>query len=174
MKNTEEWRPIVGYEGYYEVSCTGEVISLDREIMRSNGRKQKINGKMMEGYINQDGYLRMTLSAGGNVKQVFAHRLVAETFIPNPEDHSEINHIDEDKLNNSVENLEWCDHAHNMDHSMSKTWKMRDPEGQVVMIRNLTKFSKDNGLDYSSMCKVGRGVLHSYLGWHKAPTEEEY
>ena len=104
--DNEIWKDIVGYEGHYEVSNFGR--------LRSN--KPKFYGIMNPSYTNK-GYVRYGLSL--NNKQIIftIHRLVAIHFIPNPENKPEVNHIDGDKQNNNVSNLEWCTHQENMGHA---------------------------------------------------------
>lgn len=94
------WKQVVGYEGLYEVSDTGEVKSLRKNII-------------LKPQSNRDGYLLVMLSKNGISKGYSVHRLVAKAFIDNPQNKPEINHIDEDKTNNHVSNLEWCTHLDN-------------------------------------------------------------
>ena len=107
---TEEiWKPVVGYEGLYEVSNLGRVRSLDRYDSRNHFRKGRI---MKQSYCSK-GYLTIDLCLNRKNKKCLVHRLIAQAFIPNPDNLPEINHKDEDKTNNSVENLEWCDRSYN-------------------------------------------------------------
>ena len=99
----EEWRAVPGYEGLYEVSNTGMVRSL-----RHN--------KIMSPNTNRYGYKYINLCKDGIIKTKTIHRLVAQVFIPNPDNLPEVNHKDEDKTNNSVDNLEWCVHIYNMNY----------------------------------------------------------
>ena len=115
-----EWRPIEGYEGLYEVSNTGQVRSFDRYVKYSNGRIHLHKGKVLSPSIRYDGYLVVLLSYNGKHKMFSVHRLVAEAFIPNPDNLPQVNHKDEDKTNNSVENLEWCDNKYNMNYGTRK------------------------------------------------------
>lgn len=103
----EEWRPVVGYEGLYEVSNLGRVKSLKRARVH-----------IMTGTVNRDGYRLVLLSDGHKTLGKSVHRLVAQAFIPNPHNYTVVNHIDGDKLNNNVKNLEWCTHSENTLHSM--------------------------------------------------------
>ena len=96
----EEWRAVPGYEGLYEVSNKGNVKSL-------------IKNKIIKCFINRCGYRLVGLSKNGIRKKITIHRLVAQVFIPNPDNLPEVNHLDEDKSNNSVDNLEWCDRKYN-------------------------------------------------------------
>lgn len=104
----EIWKDVVGYEGYYEVSNLGNV--------RSVTRVKK--GKQLKPIERRHGYLAVQLHGkGGNergFKAFSIHRLVAEAFISNPNNYPEVNHIDEDKSNNRVDNLEWVTHKQNM------------------------------------------------------------
>ena len=95
----EEWKNIIGYEGLYEVSNKGNV----RNVRRN---------KLLRLQKNQ-GYIRVALSKNGIKTWLRVHRLVAQAFIENPDNLPEINHLDEDKANNSVDNLEWCDRSYN-------------------------------------------------------------
>ena len=108
----EIWEPVVGYEKSYLVSNTGLVKSIDRIIER-NGIRQHKKGKMLSIRNNKFGYKRVKLSAFGKDRLFMVHRLVAEAFIPNPDNLPFINHKDEDKSNNNFENLEWCTRLYN-------------------------------------------------------------
>ena len=117
----EEWRPVKGWEGLYEVSNLGRVRSLDRYVVHKTIVKKNYT-KLMKGRIlsqtinSQNKYLTVGLHDGGSYRCVRVHRLVAEAFIPNPDNLPEVNHKDEDKSNNKVDNLEWCDRAYNMNY----------------------------------------------------------
>ena len=116
--NEEIWRPIVGYEGLYEVSSYGRVRSLDRYVKGKSYRLHK--GKVLSPGKNSRGYLSIVLSYNGKHKVITVHRLVAEAFLPNPDNLPEINHKDEDKTNNRVDNLEFCDHKYNVNYGTRK------------------------------------------------------
>ena len=113
---SEEWRPVVGYEGLYEVSSYGRVRSLDRYDERNCFRE----GRILKLYTSRVGYLRVQLSLNSKKKMYLVHRLVAEAFIPNPDNLPEVNHLDEDKTNNRVENLEFCDRKYNINFGTRK------------------------------------------------------
>lgn len=102
----EVWRTVAGYDGRYEVSNLGNVRS------HYNGRTKMLKPMISAGKYN--GYAMVTLYAAPNIgRKVKVHRLVAEAFIPNPDNLPIINHKDEDRTNNSVDNLEWCTKAYN-------------------------------------------------------------
>lgn len=114
---TEEiWRPIVGYEGLYEVSSYGRVRSLDRYVKYSNGPIHLHKGMILNPEKDKDGYLQVILYNNGKIHQIKIHRLVAQAFIPNPQDLPQVNHKDEVKTNNSVDNLEWCNAKYNANY----------------------------------------------------------
>lgn len=98
----EIWKDIQGYEGLYQVSNLGNI-------------KSFYTGKILKGG-NYKGYLRLNLYKNGVKSMVSIHRLVAQTFIPNPENKPEVNHIDEDTTNNMVSNLEWMTSKENCNH----------------------------------------------------------
>ena len=109
MKKLEEWNDIKNYEGIYKVSNKGNVKSIPRIDANGVWREEKI----LKPILAKSGYLVVGLSKNGKEKQYRIHRLVAEAFIPNPNSFSCINHKDEDRTNNCVENLEWCTIGYN-------------------------------------------------------------
>ena len=102
--SVEVWKPVVGYEGLYEVSDQGRV----------KGPKGFVKPK-----IGRNGYARTELWRKGDRHRPSIHRLVAQTFIPNPHGKPQVNHLDGDKLNNSVSNLEWCTARENALHAVA-------------------------------------------------------
>lgn len=112
----EEWRKIVGYEGLYEVSSLGRVRSLDRYVKTCYGSYRLHKGKILSPGIRPDGYLVVSLQ----YRMFRVHRLVAQAFIPNPDNLPQVNHLDEDKSNNRVENLEWCDAKYNNNYGTAR------------------------------------------------------
>ena len=105
----EIWKDIPGYEGLYEVSNKGRVRSF-------HYGKERI----MKLISNSVGYYKISLFKGGLYKRMYVHRLVAQAFIPNPDELKEVNHKDENPGNNSVDNLEWCDHKYNMKYGTAR------------------------------------------------------
>ena len=109
-------KPVVGYGGYYEVDQFGRVFSVERVIsVNDNGRKyeKRVSGRQMKQCLKNNGYKSVSLTKDGVTKAFYVHRLVAEAFIPNPDNLPMVNHKDEDKTNNFLENLEWCTAQYN-------------------------------------------------------------
>ena len=109
----EEWKDIPTLEGRYQASSKGRIRSLD---MITNNGTQLRKGKIRK--LNKDkyGYFHVSIIQDGKTKFPFVHRLVAMTFIPNPNNYPQINHKDECKENNCIENLEWCDANYNTNY----------------------------------------------------------
>lgn len=132
----EEWRPVEGYEGLYEVSNLGRVKSLER--IDSGGVRR--GGHFMSFTSDKGGYLRCKLTKNGNYKLMLVHRLVAKAFIPNPNNYPCINHKDEDPTNNCVENLEWCTYSYNINYGNRKA-KVKEKELNGPLSKSVAKYS---------------------------------
>lgn len=131
LRQTEQLNraAIKGFEGLYEVDTSGRVFSIVADAHR---RKRELKQ-----YSNEAGYMKVNLyDLEGQCKKKYIHRLVAEAFIPNPQGLKEVNHIDCNKLNNSVENLEWCDRLYNLEHSYKNGLKRR---GELHGMHKLTE-----------------------------------
>ena len=114
------WKDIAGYEGHYQVSDQGEVRSIKKQPVVLKCDRQR------------NGYMRVYLWLGNRKRNRLVHRLVAEAFIPNPLHLSDINHLDEDKENNSISNLAWCTHLQNMNYGQVKTKISKAAQGRIV------------------------------------------
>ncbi len=136
------WKSVVGYEGLYEVSGEGQI--------RSHYR----GGTVLKGVPNHRGYLRVTLMRDGKKHNASVHRLVAEAFISNPGRLPEVNHMDFDKTNNAVTNLEWVTQAENRAHAYCKVRR-----GEAHHNAKLTK------PDVTAMKQMRReGATHRAIG----------
>lgn len=170
----EEWRDIEGYEGLYQVSNEGRVRTLDRTIEFVDGRIYKFKSKILSLTPDKDGYLAVGFSIKGKTITKKVHRLVAQAFIPNPNNYPIINHKDECKTNNFVENLEWCDCKYNLnygtnperisqrvrnnEYSSKKIVQIGD-DGEIIKIYpSLREVERELGLFHSgvSACALGK------------------
>ena len=109
----ESWKPVVGYEGLYEVSDLGRVRSLDRVVKGKRNSKWERKGRILQQANRGNGYYAVGLYKSGTQKMYHVHRLVAVAFIPNPFNKPCVNHLDENKQNNAISNLEWATHKEN-------------------------------------------------------------
>lgn len=134
----EIWKDIPGYEGYYQISNTGRVKSLSRKINYNHPKfsKRSMEEKILSPKIT-NGYLGINLYINKKRRSFLIHRLVAEAFIPNPLNLPQVNHKDENKFNNSVNNLEWCTLEYNL---LYGTGAKRSLESRT---RPVLKFSLD-------------------------------
>lgn len=161
----EVWKPINGYEEFYEVSNAGRIRSKDRKMVLSDGKRNWEyikKGRILKPVTRQHGYLGVMLyGKGGHKTRGFktfsVHRLVAEAFIPNPNGLPEVNHIDEDKTNNRVGNLQWVSHIDNTNYG---TAIKRRTEKAIngIQSRSIEQYTKDGTLvaEYPSIAEAER------------------
>lgn len=131
IEEKELWLPVLGYEGFYEVSSLGNV----RSLARINGRK-KTYGQILSKIKHCVGlpYEEVTLKVAGRKRMTKkVHRLVAESFLKNPNNLPAVNHIDFNPLNNKVDNLEWCDATHNIRHSLHRRRDEKGKHGKKIV-----------------------------------------
>lgn len=135
-----EWFDIPGFEGRYKINKCGEILSLEHSLW--NGRcYRKIPEKVLTWrYCCGYAYARLFYTTR-HFRQAYIHRLVAETFIPNPENKPTVNHKDGNKLNNNVDNLEWATHSENMQHAF-KTGLNHSTKGHKVSEETKRKISE--------------------------------
>jgi hypothetical protein len=125
-------------------------------FVTEDGRVFK-NGKELRGSVDsRKGGIRIRLDVRYGRKRVYIHRMVAETYLPNPNNLPQVNHKDEDRNNNSLGNLEWCDAQYNSEYSNSKWWKLKTPTGEIIEIFNLNKFCKENGVSQRNLATTGK------------------
>ena len=125
----EIWKDIKGYECLYQISSEGRVRSLDRTIIRSNGKSQTFKGRVMKLQEDNGGYVCVLLSNTTKEKKrkmYHIHRLVAEAFIPNNDNKPCIDHINTIRTDNRVENLRWCTHKENNNNPLTKEKKPKE------------------------------------------------
>lgn len=114
----ETWKPITGYEGYYEVSDNGNVRSVDRYITDSKGRTYLRKSIIKKQTLDKDGYPTVKLSKNGNDERIPVHKLVALEFVSGYMPCLEVDHIDFNRKNNKSDNLKWSTHKDNVEHTV--------------------------------------------------------
>lgn len=169
----EIWKPIKEYEGLYEVSNCGHVKSLSRYV-NNNGTKVIHKGRILKP-SNRHGYLCVVLRKNNKSKSFSVHRLVAQAFIPNPNQYQVINHKDENKQNNKVLNLEWCTQKfncnyghHNVKISQSikgKPIAQYDLNGKLLKVWSHIGDIERKGFDSSCISKCCRHVRKTHKGY---------
>lgn len=168
----EIWRPVKNYEGWYEVSSYGRVRSLDRVVVYSDGRKCLWKGKILKIRKDNVGYLYCILYKNTRHKTSKVHRLVAQAFIPNPDNLPVINHKDEVKTNNRVENLEWCTQSYNINYG-TRNEKVSKPvlqidknTGQVISeYQSLREAGRQLNIGNGSISRCCNGKQKTYKGY---------
>lgn len=174
----EEWKDIYfiengiewDYRGLYQVSSEGKVKSL------GNGNNTNAKEKILKPQKNYKGYLRVQLYKDGKVKMLYVHRLVAHMFIENydHENKTQVNHIDENKENNSVENLEWCTPKQNSNHGTRSTRVAKAQSKKVigysttttkVIILQSINQAKKFGFNTGHICDCCNGKRKSHKGY---------
>ena len=166
--NKEIWKDIEGYEGY-QVSNLGRVKSPDIYIMVNNKYKLYKNGNILTPYKHKKtGYMSITI---GKHSTIMVHRLVAKAFISNFNNYPCINHKDENKQNNHVDNLEWCTHKYNNNYG-NNTKKLCKPVLQYDLNGNFIKeyyganeASRQTGINCTNICKCCRGERKKTKGF---------
>lgn len=134
----EIWKDVEGYEGLYQVSNMGRVKSLGNEL--SNNSKEKI----LKSYKNgKSGYLLISLCKEGKIKKYLLHRLVAQAFLPNPNNLPEVNHKDENHQNNCVENLEYCNAKYNANYGSRNKKISKALKNRKDLSKPILQFTKD-------------------------------
>lgn len=128
----EAWKDIAGYEGLYQVSNLGRVRSLDRYVPHKLFGKKFCKGCMMSTHINNAGYITVNLCKRNKYTSYDIHRLVASAFLENSERLPEVNHVDENKRNNRIDNLEWVTKQQNEWHG-TKRIRQAEKIKKVVM-----------------------------------------
>lgn len=184
----EIWKDIIGYEGYYQISDHGRVKSVERMIdhNKSTGVKRKICGRILTLHPKPKGYLIFIASKNGITKTCNVHRVVAELFVPNPDNLPEVNHIDENKKNNHFKNLQWVTHIENIRYGTGirrstqyKTGRINPvvrgenhpnsklKSAQVICIyrdnRSYSKIAKEYNVDISTVYAIKRHKTWNHL-----------
>lgn len=176
MENRIEiWKPVVGYEGLYEVSSYGRVRSLDRMDERDMYRK----GRILKSALNKNGYPSVSLWRDNHGKTHRVHRLVAEAFIPNPNNKPEIDHINTIKTDNTVflnedgsinyekTNLRWVTRSENNNNPLTLLKRGESKKGKKYHIRPVLQYDKDGNFirEWDTITEAERTLNIAHKIW---------
>ena len=171
------WKDIEGYEGWYKISNYGEIISLDRFVNNRWGGKILIKGKIIKPIKKDDGHLQVVLNKNGIKKRLHMHQLVAQAFIPNPNNYEVVHHIDHNPENNRIDNLVWMSREeHTKLHSKLRVENVKKVLSKTVYQYTLNKdliavfqsgrqAARDNGFDNTGITKCANGEYKQYNGY---------
>lgn len=150
----EIWKDIKDYEGLYQVSNLGRIKSLERKVKNTKSSYRIIKEKILSCGKSSNGYCYIILCKKQNRKPFRIHRLVAEAFIPNPNNYLEVNHKDENKLNNKADNLEWCNHKYNINYGNLIKKNAKKHKKKVMQYTKNNVFIKE----YSSLKEASNKI----------------
>lgn len=156
------WKAIAGYENVYEINTLGEVRRID-------------SGNILKGYVNPDGYRRVGLTVNGHTKVFLMHRLIAIAFIPNPNNYPCVNHKDENKSNNSLYNLEWCDYRYDLNYGTRNNRASKSKKRPILQYsktgefirewKSVTDLKNETGMDITHVSSCCRGKRKTANGF---------
>lgn len=158
----EEWRPVKGYEGLYEVSNMGRVKSLHRSQII-----------ILKQHVDHSGYMHVCLNKDGTPNTKRVHRLVAIAFIQNPNNYEIVNHKDGNKKNNTVDNLEWCTQSYNIKHAYHNSLMNRNKQKKIVILYkrygkydSITEASEALGVTSGALSNAihRNSSIHGFIG----------
>lgn len=176
----EIWKDVIGYEGLYQVSNLGKI----KRVMFTNGKYSFKKERLLNKFLI-NGYEKVELNKNGIGKPKFIHRLVAEAFIPNPENKLQVNHIDGNKQNNCISNLEWATPSENTKHAymtglakspnINKYGNLNHSSKEVIQydLKNIKiktygstkEVMRVTGYDSSCIARCCRGKLKTAYGY---------
>lgn len=181
MIELEIWKDIYGCDGFFQVSNLGNVRVLEHVHHCRRNRSFLIRGRTLPKVKMNTGYLGAHIRRNNRPKLVNIHRLVAQAFIPNPQNKPTVNHIDFDRKNNRVDNLEWCTHAENNSHSRNsgrprkvpkvttalyKPVLQLDLEGRVIKrYASIKQADRETGIPSTIIVRCAKGKLKATKGF---------
>lgn len=178
----EFWRDVRDYEGMYQVSNLARVKSVERTIIRGDGKPLYVKEKILRQTPNKGGYLQVNLYKNGAQENKKVHQLVAEAFIENPHCYDTVHHINHDKSDNRIENLQWISkHEHQAMHNVERCSKTVYQYTRDKLLVNVWKSTIEiervlgyNNRAISNCCNGGYPDKSRPSGWHKMETYKGY
>ena len=153
-KEDEIWAPIKDFESY-EISNTGRVRSIDRSITDINGVVKNYKSRELHPSVNSSNYKKVCLKKNGKLYNRYIHRLLAETFIPNPNNYTQINHKDGNKYNNNLSNLEWVTVSENSIHAVNMGFKGASYYNRYKVANRARRFSFSDIITIGKLYEMG-------------------
>lgn len=174
MTNTNEqevWKICPEYP-WIEASNLGRVRTRDRYVSNGKNSKRLVKGHVLKQWLSNSGYMYVQFGVDGKLFHLFVHRIVAITFIPNPDDLPEVNHIDNDPTNNRLKNLEWCTSSYNRQYVEKYGKALGRPviavnleTCEVLWFESQSEAARQLGINGSHITDVVRGKLNKTHGF---------
>ena len=161
---------------FIEASNLGRVRTKDRVVMRKDGKKYFVKGRVLKQQLRKDGYMQVNLRMNGKSVNLYTHRIVVASHLPNPDNLPEVNHIDCDRTNNRLDNLEWCTSQYNIAYCVKLgRWKNNNPgrpvfavdleTGKVFCFESQAEAARKLGVSRGNIGSVIRGELNTAGGY---------
>lgn len=165
----EIWKDVVGFEGYYQVSNTGHIKSLDRKNCRNKTNSTIRKGRILKPALNKKGYLTVVLTVNAVNHTKILHRLIAAAFIENPDGKATVNHKNGIKTDNNIDNLEWATNRENYDHAVmnglhdNRFKRLQDNRRKVVITKEGIKEEFESIKEASFFIGTSGGAIGNVL-----------
>lgn len=170
----ENWKAVNGFEGWYEVSDKGRIRSVERTITHSCGKVQTNPSKILKPQLQKigKGYFTVQLYKNSKHYKRYLHRLIAEHFIPNLDNKPQVNHIDGNPRNNSIDNLEWVTVSENLQHAIDNNLQVKNKPvrrinryGDIKEYESLQAAKEDGFRTTDHISKCCKGLKETYRGY---------